>query len=126
MTEPERPHEGIVDDLDRRTRQTPEPGRATRVTLDADTEVEIAPGDEVWVHVPEAGRRGWTSGVEGDESVLDVEERAEILSGGAHQPPPGGTRFVVRAEGKGRAAVRFEPIDDGTRTPPRRLRVTVR
>ena len=105
---------------------TPETGRGTRVTLDADVEEEVAPGDEIWVHVPVAGRRGWTYDVEGEEAVLDVEERAEIVRGTAHEPPPDGTSFVVRAEQPGRVAVRFEPIDEGAGVPPRRLRVTVR
>lgn len=105
---------------------TPETGRGATVTLDADVEQEIGPGDEIWVHVPVAGRRGWTYDIEGDESVLDVDERAEILHGTTHEPPPDGTSFIVRAERRGRVAVRFEPIDDAAGVPPRRLRVTVR
>jgi hypothetical protein len=105
---------------------TPETGRGATVTLDADVEHRMAPGDEVWVHVPVAGRHGWTYDVEGDEDIVDVEERAEILHGTTHVPPPDGTSFVLRAERRGRLAVRFEPIDEELRVPPRRLRVTVR
>lgn len=112
--------------LERDIHGTPETGRGATVTLDADVEREVAPGDEVWVHVPQAGRRGWTYDVEGDEKVVDVEERAEIVRGTTHEPPPAGTDFVVRAEGRGRVAVRFEPIDDAAGLPPRRLRLTVR
>jgi hypothetical protein len=111
--------------LERHASATPETGRGTTVTLDADVEKEVAPGDEIWVHVPPAGRRGWTYDLEGDESVLDVEERAEILRGTTHEEAPDGTGFVVRAERPGRVAVRFEPVDDAG-MPPRRLRVTVR
>lgn len=112
--------------LDRHPAHTAETGRGATVTLDADVEREIAPGDEIWVHVPPSGRRGWTYDVEGDEAVLDVAERAEIVRGTTHEAPPDGTSFVVRAERRGRVAVRFEPIEDGGAVPPRRLRVTVR
>jgi hypothetical protein len=104
----------------------PETGRGTTLTLDADGEQEMAVGDEVWVHVPVAGRHGWTYDVEGDERVVEVDERAEIIEAGAHLPPPDGTEFVVRAERRGGVVVRFEPIDDEAGVPPRRLRVQVR
>jgi hypothetical protein len=73
-----------------------------------------------------AGWHGWTWEVEGDERVVDVDERAEIIEGTTHLPPPDGTLFVVRAEARGRAAVRFEAVDDDAGVPPRRLRITVR
>jgi hypothetical protein len=103
--------------LEQHVHGTAETGRGTTVTLDADVEREIAPGDELWVQVPPAGRRGWT---------YDVEERAEILQGTTHQPPPDGTSFIIRAERRGRVAVRFEPVEGAASVPPRRLRVTVR
>jgi hypothetical protein len=106
--------------------RTPESGRGATVVLDADVEQAIAVGDELWVHVPVAGRHGWTYDVEGDEAVVDVDARGEIIEGTSHLPPPDGTEFVVRAEKRGRAAVRFEPLDGDARVPPRRLRVTVR
>jgi hypothetical protein len=106
--------------------RTPESGRGSTVTLDADVEHTMGLGDEVWVHVPVAGRRGWTYEVEGEESVVDVDERAEIVEGTTHEPAPDGTQFVVRAEQRGRVAVRFEPVDGDVRVPPRRLRITVR
>lgn len=112
--------------LEHHVHRTAETGRGSTVTLDADVEAQVAPGDEIWVQVPPAGRHGWTWDVEGDESVLDVEGRAEILHGTTHEPPPDGTGFVVRAERRGRVAVRFEPMDAGVSVPPRRLRVTVR
>ncbi len=112
--------------LERRGHPSPETGRGVTVTLDADVEQEVGVGDEVWVHVPPAGRRGWTYDVEGDESVVDVEERAEILHGTTHEPPPAGTSFVVRAERAGRVGVRFETVDAAAGVPPRRLRLTVR
>jgi hypothetical protein len=112
--------------LDRHVHRTPESGRGATVTLDADAEQTMGAGDEVWVHVPVAGRHGWTWEVEGDERVVDVDERAEIIEGTTHLPPPDGTLFVVRAEARGRAAVRFEAVDDDAGVPPRRLRITVR
>ena len=112
--------------LEQRVHPSPETGRGSTVTLDADVERELGVGDEVWVQVPVAGRRGWTYDVEGDESVVDVEERAEILQGTTHEQPPDGTSFVVRAERPGRVAVRFEAVDPEVSVPPRRLRLTVR
>ncbi len=117
---------GEGEGLERRRHPSPETGRGVTVTLDADVEQEVGVGDEVWVQVPSAGRRGWTYDVEGDEAVVDVEERAEILHGTTHEPAPAGTGFVVRAERAGRAAVRFESVDGTGGVPPRRLRLTVR
>lgn len=119
----EAPVEG--KDLGKHVHRTRETGRGSTVTLEADVDHGMGVGDEVWLHVPMAGRRGWTWSVEGDERCVDVEERAEIIEGTDHMPPPDGTLFVVRAEGRGRAAVRFEPIDDDAGVPPRRLRLTV-
>ncbi|HXA30381.1 MAG TPA: hypothetical protein VN193_16730 [Candidatus Angelobacter sp.] len=113
---------GVSHHVDR----APESGRGETVVLDADAERTVSVGDELWVHVPVAGRHGWTYDVEGDEAVVDVEERAELLQGTRHLPPPDGTEFVVRTEKAGRAAVRFEPVDGDARLPPRRLRLTVR
>jgi hypothetical protein len=118
------PDEGL--DLDPHVHRTPESGRGATITLDADAEHEMSIGDEVWVQVPRAGRRGWTWEIEGKESVVDVDERAEIIDGTTHLPPPDGTLFVVRAEGPGQVAVRFEPIDDDDDVAQRRLRITVR
>jgi hypothetical protein len=106
--------------VDRHVARARESGRGETVVLDADEERSLGVGDELWVHVPAAGRRGWTYDVEGDERIADVEERAEIIEGTTHIPPPDGTQFVVRAERRGRAAVRFEPIEDDVRVPPRR------
>jgi len=115
--------------MTRHVHRVRETGRGVAVTLDdagAVVEQTVGPGDELWVHVPAAGRRGWTYDVEGDESVGDVEERAEILEGTTHLPPPDATAFIVRAERRGTMTVRFEPIDDDAQVPARRLRVTVR
>jgi hypothetical protein len=118
------PDEGL--DLDPHVHRTPESGRGSAVTLNADADHEMRLGDEAWVTVPVAGRHGGTWDIEGDERLVDVEQRAEILEGTAHRPPPDGTLFVVRAERRGRVTVRFEPIDDEVDVPPRRLRITVR
>jgi hypothetical protein len=118
------PDEGLG--LDRHVHRAPESGRGATVTLDADADHAMGVGDEVWLHVPMAGKHGWTYDVEGDERVVDVDERAEIVEGTTHLPPPDGTLFVVRAEARGQVAVRFEPVDDDAGVPPRRLRITVR
>ena len=118
------PDEGLG--VSRHIDRAPESGRGDTVVLDADVERALAIGDELWVHVPVAGRHGWTYEVEGDEAAVGVAERAEILEGTTHLPAPDGTEFVVRGEGRGRTAVRFEPVDGDARVPPRRLRLTVR
>ena len=106
-------------------RDVPETGRGVTLTLDGDLAHRLGAGDELWLHVPPAGQRGWTYDIEGMHGVVGIDERAEILEGTTHLPAPDGTGFVIRAERPGQVAVRFEPVDGDAGVAPRRLDLIV-
>jgi hypothetical protein len=115
---------------------TPETGEGATIELDSDAARSLRAGDELAVRLPGGGAGAWSYAVEGDEDVLDVSQRAEVVSaGGRHEQAPGasgGSQFLVRASRPGTATVRFEPVrgaggsDDGaTPTASLQLRVEV-
>ena len=100
------------------------------ISLTADAEHRMQPGDEVAVQLPVAApEAGWTYEIEGDGRALDVYERAEVVTaGGEHVHPPGAagaSLFLIRAARKGKAQVRFEQVDPTAQVGPLRLRVKV-
>ena len=105
---------------------TPETGEGGSLTLTADGERELRRGDEVDVLLPAGGGEGWSYEIEGDFRAIDVYQRAEMvtMAGSRHAAPVGSSlQFIIRAERKGKATVRFEPMDGGD---PLRLRIKVR
>jgi hypothetical protein len=109
---------------------TPESGEGSTVRLDRDEERRMHVGEEVAVRLPEQERSaGWTYEVEGDARVLDISERARMitLEGRSTRPPgaSGGSQFLLRAERRGRATVRFESLGQDA-TGPLHLKVDVK
>ena len=105
---------------------TPETGAGGSLTLTADEERQLHRGEELDVFLPAGGGEGWSYEIEGDFRAIDVYERAEMvtIAGSRHAAPVGGSlQFIVRAERKGKATVRFEPAGGGD---PLRLRIKVR
>lgn len=96
-----------------------ESGRGETIALDSDAQRRMSPGDELVVRLPEAGAdAGWTYELEGDDGILGVSERAELVVHGEqeqrYQPAAGNAfQFVVHAAGSGKAAVRFERLGQG-------------
>lgn len=111
---------------------THETGTGSTVDLAADAERRLRPGEELVARLPDTAPTGWTYSVDGDERALDISERAELVAHSGehrHTPAVGASwQFVVHALRRGRATVRFEPLDargDGGGGPIR-LRIEVR
>ncbi len=110
----------------------PEAGRGRTITLTEDDRCEMRAGEEVAVRLPDDGSGGadWTYDIDGDAHALEVDERAQVVHGGRLMRAPGasgGSQFLLRAAGRGRATVRFERVDrGGAGRRPLRLQVRVR
>lgn len=113
MTEEERSETGEGDTLD----------------LTADTERQLHPGDELAIRLPSGEDMRWTYEIDGDHRAIDLFERAAVVSGGHTTAAPGASgavQFLLRAERKGKATVRFERLDRTAGDRPLRLKIKVK
>jgi hypothetical protein len=120
---------GEALDIDTQIPAVPETGEGDTIELTADTERQLRPGEELAIRLPVSAGEGWTYEIDGDFRALDVYERAEVVSGGRHLAAPGasgGVQFLVRAERKGKATVRFERLDRTADDRPMRLKIKVK
>jgi hypothetical protein len=105
-------------------------GVGTTLTLVADSEQRMRPGEELAVRLPMVGEgEGWSYEVEGDDRALEIHERAEVVAlSGEHTPAPGAagtSQFLLRALRKGKAKVRFEHDDPAAGRQRLQLRIKV-